>query len=377
MPHRPPRIDTQAREGGRRQIMSRLDELPPDQRAALSLLLRQHKSYAEVAAMLSISEHAVHDRAHAALVMLAPTRARALMPDQRVEVGDYLLRQQPVAERLRTRAFFASSEPARAWAQELAAELAPIADAGLPDIPAAGAGGAGQLAPGASAAPSPPAPQRVGELRSAPAAAGDGAGAGTGAFGAAAGAGGAAGTPAAVARSSRTAGAVLLAVLAAVVIVAVVLITGGGSSGSKKPATTAGSPTAGGTTASSSSAEPKLDNEIGLLAPNKHSKSVGVVDVVSKGSQLAFLIEARNLPQAKDFYYAVWLYNSPHDFRGLTKSSAVGANHTLGGLAGLPSDAGDFHQILLTRETSPNPARPGPVVLHGAFSLFAPSTAKK
>jgi hypothetical protein len=350
--------------------MSRLDELPPDQRAALSLLLRQHKSYADVAAMLSISEGAVHDRAHAALVMLAPAHARALTPGQRTEVGDYMLRQQPVAERLRTRAFFASSEPARSWAQELAAALAPIADAGLPDIPAA-APVPGQPAPTASAAaPSRPAPQRVGELRSTSAAtlgAGSGgAGAPVGAFGA----GGGAQAPGAGLRSSRTAGAVLLAVLAAVVILAVVLITGGGS-GSKKPSTTASS-----TTASSSAAQPKLDNEIPLFAPSKHSKSIGVVDVVSKGSQLAFLIEARNLPAAKGFYYAVWLYNSPHNFRGLTKSSAVGANHTLGGLAGLPSNAGSYHEILLTRETSPNPTHPGPVILHGAFSLFAPATKK-
>ena len=54
--------------------MSRLDELPPDQRAALSLLLRQRKSYAEVATLLGISERAVHDRAHAALAVLAPRR---------------------------------------------------------------------------------------------------------------------------------------------------------------------------------------------------------------------------------------------------------------------------------------------------------------
>ena len=55
--------------------MSRLDELPPDQRAALSLLLRQRKSYGEVASMLGIGEQAVHDRAHAALAVLAPRLA--------------------------------------------------------------------------------------------------------------------------------------------------------------------------------------------------------------------------------------------------------------------------------------------------------------
>ena len=36
--------------------MSRLDDLPPDQRAALSLVLRQSKSYAEVAALLAATQ---------------------------------------------------------------------------------------------------------------------------------------------------------------------------------------------------------------------------------------------------------------------------------------------------------------------------------
>jgi len=54
--------------------MSRLDELPPDQRAALSLLLRQRKGYAEVAGLLHIPARAVHDRAHAALAVLARAR---------------------------------------------------------------------------------------------------------------------------------------------------------------------------------------------------------------------------------------------------------------------------------------------------------------
>ena len=74
--------------------MSRLDELPHDQRAALSLLLRQRKSYSEVASLLGIPEHAVHDRAHAALAVLAPRQARELTPECRHEIGDYLLGQQ-------------------------------------------------------------------------------------------------------------------------------------------------------------------------------------------------------------------------------------------------------------------------------------------
>ncbi|HEX5308277.1 MAG TPA: sigma factor-like helix-turn-helix DNA-binding protein [Solirubrobacteraceae bacterium] len=47
------------------------DRLPPDQRAVLSLVLERGKSYAEVAAMLSIPETTVRERARAALDSLA------------------------------------------------------------------------------------------------------------------------------------------------------------------------------------------------------------------------------------------------------------------------------------------------------------------
>jgi hypothetical protein len=51
--------------------MSRLDDLLPDQRAVLSLLVRQGKSHAEIADMLGIPQQAVRDRARAALDALA------------------------------------------------------------------------------------------------------------------------------------------------------------------------------------------------------------------------------------------------------------------------------------------------------------------
>jgi len=339
--------------------MSRLDELPPDQRAALSLLLRQRKSYAEVAALLGIRERAVHDRAHAALGVLAPRRARELTPEQRLEIGDYLLGQQPgVAERLRTRTLLASSEPARGWAADVAAQLQPLAGASLPEIPAAavpapGAGGGGSGAPRA--------PERVSDL-AAGHAAGAGAGAGAG-QGAPAGA-----SPLARARqqpSSRLGGALLLLVLLAGVIVAVVLITGG--SGSGKASTTASTTS---TTTSSSKSGPSVENEIPLKPPaGAKSASVGVVDVVSDAGKTAFIIDAQHLPRAKGFYYAIWLYNSPTSFQALSRSSHVGKSHALEGGSALPSDAGEFHQILLTKETKPRPSHPGKVILQGTFSL--------
>ena len=352
--------------------MSRLDELPPDQHAALSLLVRQHKSYAQVAALLGISERAVHDRAHAALVMLAPQLARALAPDARLRVGDYLLRQQPVAERLRTRTQLSGSPPAHAYASELATQLAPLADAGLPEIPpptaaaraASATGAAGAAAGPPPATPGGAVPQRVGDLRGASATAGAGAG----------GASAAAPPPAQPRsqRSSRAAGAVLLAVLAAVIVVVVVLLTSGGGSASNGNTTSTGTSTSASAkhTTTSTAKSPKVQNEIALRPPaHSRSKAIGVVGVLAENGKEVLLVDIQGLPPAKGFYYAIWLYNSPHSFLAVTKSSAVNSKHALEGLAVVPSGAGKYHRILLTRETSQTPAHPGTVVLSGAFSL--------
>ena len=312
--------------------MSRLDELAPEQRAALSLVLRQGKSFGELAGILGIPEQALHDRAHAALAMLAPGRGRELTPERRQEIGDYLLGQQrTVAERLATRTFLAGSEPARAWAGELVSELAPLASGPLPDIPTA----AGDAAPDARE-PDAPAPPPA--------------------------------TPASVGPpslpSSRLGGALLLGGLLVAVIVAVILITSGGSSHShKKPAASTPSAT------KSKGTGPKVEQRLTLKSPNPASTTIAVVEILSEAGKRAFYVAAENLPPSRGFYYAIWLYNSPSSNEALSRSPTVGSNERLAGGALLPANAGNYHEMLITRETSSRPSHPGPIVLRGAFSL--------
>ncbi len=309
--------------------MSRLDELPPDQRAALSILLRQRKSYAEVAAMLAISPQAVHDRAHAALAMLAPAEARGLDAAMRHEIGDYMLSQQPgVAERLRTRTLLASSPAASQWARALAAQLNGAGE--LPDIPPAPVG----APPGPAGAPGSLAEQaaspRLWEPPAAP--------------------------------SSRLGGALLLAaIVAAVVVVLVIVLSGGGSS--KKPATTNAA-----TTSASTAKGPKVVARF-TLKPTGHSASTGTVEILSEGGRNAYYIQAEHIPETKHFFYAVWLYDSPSKALALSKAPKVGKSHKLAGAALLTEEAGEYHEILLTRETKAKPTHPGHVVLRGPFAL--------
>jgi hypothetical protein len=166
-------------------------------------------------------------------------------------------------------------------------------------------------------------------------------------------------------QSSRVGGAVLLAVIAAVAIVAVVLLIDGGSSTSKKSSTAAANTKSSAKTKTG----PKIDNEIKLTPSTPGSKSVGLVYVLSEHGIRAFFIAAEDIPAAKGFYYAVWLYNSPTSALPLSKTSKVGAEHSLAGGSRLPANAGEYHEILLTKETNPHPLHPGHIVMRGAFSL--------
>jgi Sigma-70, region 4 len=316
--------------------MSRVDELPPDQRAALSLLLRQRKSYAEVAAMLGIGEQAVRDRAQAALTVLAPRQARALDAEQRREIGEYLLGQQPgVGERLRTRTLLSSSQPARTWAQALAEELRGLAADALPELPAAEPGGE----PSRGASPPEPYP-----LAQAAETTGDW-------------------QASSAQPSSRRGGALLLGAILAAAIVVVILVLGGGASQKK-----AGASASSGASAKAASSA-KEEGRFALHAASAGSSSVGAVEVFSESGKRAFFIQAEHLPPTNHFFYAVWLYNSPTSALPLSKSPPVGTSHKLAGAALLPSTAGSYREILLTQETSTRPRRPGHIVLRGSFQL--------
>ncbi len=333
-----------------------LQELPPDLRSTLSLLLEQHKSYREIAALLGIEEHAVHDRAHAALALLAPRQARGLSTAQREQVGEYLFGQAPPAEQPAAVAYLQSSAVARAWAQALADELAPLSHVELPAVPTAGSAPATPIVNGAAAGGVTPAS----EVTRAP--------------------------------SSRRGGAILLGGLALVVVVAVALIVGlgGGSSpSSATSSTTPGTSEAGGSTATTTSSnpsttsstpakstksgksanEPRLTATLPLTPPDTTSKALGLVEVIAEGHEHAFILAAEHLPPTNGFHYAAWLYNTPTDAYFLGGGTTVGAKGTLKAAQALPTNAAHYATIILTEEHEEKPKQPGPIVLSGAFKL--------
>ena len=121
--------------------MSPLDPLAPDQRAVVSLILQQGRSYDDIAQLLGLPVAAVRSRAHAGLDALAP--GNGLPGEITGPLADYLLGQQAERDAEATRGLLAESAPLRDWAAGVAGALADVAPRGLPEIPGATRGDLG------------------------------------------------------------------------------------------------------------------------------------------------------------------------------------------------------------------------------------------
>jgi hypothetical protein len=153
-----------------------------------------------------------------------------------------------------------------------------------------------------------------------------------------------------------------------VIVVAVILISSSGGK-SSSPTSTKTSTTTSTSTTASSATKPKLDKTITLTPGEPELKASGVAYVLSEGSRRAFYVAAQGLPPSSGFFYAVWLYNSQSESTPLGKAPNVGANGRMEGGGPLPSNAGSYSKLIITRETSTDPKEPGPIVMTGAFGL--------
>ena len=291
--------------------MAPVDSLPADQQAVLSLLLRQGRSYAQIAGMLKISDAAVRERAHGALAALGPA-AGDLSARRRAEIGDWLLGQADDDERADTQALLDRSEPARAWAGAVASELAPLGGERVPEVPASAR---------AAAAP-------------------------------------AAGRP----RSSRVGGAVLLALVALVAVVVVVLVTRGSDDDG------------GGSQASTTSAQAEASQsqpvaQVNLRAPEgaPAPRALGVMQVLRVDGQLAVnaIFEGLPKPKSKNVGYGIWLSTPGGDRKWLGFVNTADEQGRLLVQGRFDENVTAYRDVLLTRETRRDPSRPGTIYLRG------------
>jgi hypothetical protein len=330
--------------------MATFDQLSAEQRAILELVLKQGKSYEELAEMLGMPAGRVKELARESLVTLSPLSAAAVDEEWRGQIADYLLQQQSGPESTATRGHLRRSEGARSWSRSVLDSLEQLYDpANLPTIP-----------DGDGSAPPSSGPSWRAELREklptkvAPAAE--------------------PGKPekelspeakAVVRRRRLGAGAALgLAALLAILVWPVGLVAGGddddkANEKEKERPRQARRPKA------------QLVGQL-PLQPVENARGNGAAFVAARGKTRQLIVRARLPATRRGQAYEVWLYNSDSDARSLG-AQVTNREGVLEGLTTLPRNVDRYKFIDVSSEKVDRDARhSGISVLRGRLDQVQP-----
>jgi hypothetical protein len=302
--------------------MATFDQLSPDQRAIVELVLRQGKTYAELSEMLDIPEQRVRELAREALVELAPVSVRGVEEDWRGQLADYVLGQQSGPEATATKGHLRRSEAARSWTRSLLDSLEQFYEDGtVPAIPEGERGRAARR----------PAMERSERPAG----------------------GGLAAASDPVMRRRLLAGLAGLALVLLVVLVwPVGVLTGGdddeSSANTEEPA---------GQNASQGTGQPAADGQ-----------PAGIAIVVDQNGKRQLLVQAASLPASgQNEGYYVWLYNSQSESKSLG-GQVTDQQGNYQAIGDLPADFEEYRFIDVTRQrigNDPNIKHSGESVLRG------------
>lgn len=321
--------------------MASLDSLTDGQRAVLQLLLRQDKSYDDLATLLKTDVDAVRGRARGAVAALGPDPA-GIDEDRRDEIADYMLGQQSASRRAATREYLAGSPSGRSWARAVANALSPIANGRLPDVPAERE----EVAEAFDALDARAARQVE------------------------------------VKQSSQLGGRLIAAGVGVLLAIAIILaLSLSGDDEEPGTASTSTTPSATSTTSTTATTPTGDVFEVkaqGTLRPPSGSESParGEVAIVHfpDNDQYRLAFQATGLPPSstRGSAYGVWLYSSAtkQQFLGFPDAT-VGADGKLETVSDLSPDTPAYAKVLLTRETSEAPKQPGTIVLTGSMVIAA------
>jgi len=322
--------------------MASLDSLSDGQRAVLQLLLRQNKSYDDLASLLKTDVDAVRTRARGAVTALGP-EPTGIDEDRRHEIADYLLGQQSASRRAATREYLEGSGAGRSWARGVANALSPLANGELPDIPAERE----EVAEAFDALDARAARQVE------------------------------------VKKSSQLGGRLIAAGVGVLLAIAIILALSL-SGDDEEPGTAASTSTTPSATSTTSTTATTPTGDVfevkaqGTLRPPSGSESParGEVAIVHfpDNDQYRLAFQATGLPPSstRGSAYGVWLYSSAtkQQFLGFPDTT-VGADGKLETVSDLSPDTPAYAKVLLTRETSEAPKQPGTIVLTGSMVIAA------
>ena len=315
--------------------MATFDQLSPEKRAIVELVLQQGKTYPELAEMLGMPEPRVRELARDALVELAPVSVRGVEEDWRGQLADYVLGQQSGPEATATKGHLRRSEAARSWARSLLDSLEQLyANGSVPAVPD-GERGRGARRAGPAAAPAAPSAAPSGDGGDADA--GERRGLSTA-------------DPIMRRRLLGGAAAALL-VLLAVLLWPVGLLTGDDD----EPAASRDEPAPAAQTGTGSD----------IAAETR-----GQVIIAEQDGKTQVLVTATKLPPSgQNVAYQVWLYNSAKDRKSLG-ARPTDEQGTLQAGTDLPSDYRKYKFIDVTSATVEGQTlRTGRSVLRGLIEL--------
>jgi anti-sigma-K factor RskA len=305
--------------------MPRIDDLPADRRAVLQLLLKQGKSYDDLAGLLRIEPDTVRERARDALDRLGPADTELDMAEQD-EIADYLLGQQTASARAATRDLLETSAAGRAWARVVSGELRPLGGDALPEIPSERA--EVDEAFGALEA------RKVARERQA--------------------------------KSSRLGGVLLLAAVGVAVAFLIVFVLTGNDDDKSDNGAGVGTTTSQ-TTGTTANGQQQILGQVNMKAVkgSPSSKALAALTLVAQGQSVGMIFQGQDIPpNDKGDAYALWVVNSKNAAR-LGFTPRVGQKGRLRFSGQVPDDINlaDFQAILVTRETTSNPRTPSNTII--------------
>jgi hypothetical protein len=307
--------------------MPRIDDLPADRRAVLQLLLKQGKSYDDLAALLLSEPQTGRVGARDALDRLGPADTELDM-DEQDEIADYLLGQQTASQRASTRDLLETSAPGRAWARVVSGELRSLAGDALPEVPAERA----EVDEAFDALEA----RKVARERQD--------------------------------KSSRLGGVLLLAAVGVAVAFLIVFIVSGNDD-SNDSGTTASTATTQGTTAAAGAQQVLGQVNLNPVQGSPSTKAIAAVTLVAQGDSTGMIFQGQDIPaNRKGDVYALWVIANNKAAR-LGFTPRVGSKGRLRFTGQLPDSIklADYTAMALTRETTADPKTPGKVIIAGTL----------